>query len=187
MAVTDALLASGASFSRCRHYRYSLWRRWAKDRPLVMMIGLNPSTADARQDDPTIRRCIGFARDWGYGGLIVTNLFAFRATYPADLKSASNPIGPRNDAWIRRMAREVETIVAAWGNDGAWLHRSASVRQLLAGRLHCLRLNACGEPAHPLYLPAGLRPFAWWPASECDGRRGRSHQQQAGPEQAHHR
>lgn len=153
--------ASGANFSRCRHYRYTLWRRWDDERPLVMIIGLNPSTADARQNDPTIRRCIGFARDWGYGGLVVTNLFAFRATYRADLKAAADPVGPRNDVWIRRMASQVETIVAAWGNDGIWLDRSVRMRRMLAGRLHCLRLNACGEPAHPLYLPAGLTPMSW--------------------------
>ena len=152
---------SGANFSRCRRYRYTLWRRWDPEGPLVMIIGLNPSTADARQDDPTIRRCIGFARDWGYGGLVVTNLFAFRATYPADLKAAADPVGPRNDAWIRRMAGQVEIIVAAWGNDGLWLDRSERVQKMLAGRLHCLRLNAGGEPAHPLYLPAGLNPFVW--------------------------
>ena len=127
----------------------------------MMLIGLNPSTADARQDDPTIRRCIGFARDWNYGGLVVTNLFAFRATYPTDLKAAVDPIGPRNDVWIRRMARQVDMIVAAWGNDGAWLDRSVSLRRMLPGRLRCLRLNASGEPAHPLYLPAGLVPREW--------------------------
>lgn len=128
---------------------------------MVMLVGLNPSTADARSDDPTIRRCIGFARDWGYGGLVVTNLFAFRATYPIDLKAAPDPIGPRNDAWIRRMAGQVQNIVAAWGNHGAWLHRSDCIRRMLSGRLSVLRLNACGEPAHPLYLPAGLRPIDW--------------------------
>ncbi len=161
MALTIAQLGSGANFSRCRRYRYTLWRRWDLERPLVMIIGLNPSTADARHDDPTIRRCIGFARDWDYGGLVVTNLFAFRATYPADLKAAADPVGPRNDVWIRRMAGQVETIVAAWGNDGIWLDRSVRMRRMLAGRLHCLRLNACGEPAHPLYLPAGLAPREW--------------------------
>ena len=163
MAVTTAFSfsAAGANFSRCGRYRYTLWRRWDVDRPAVMIIGLNPSTADARQDDPTIRRCIGFARAWGYGGLVVTNLFAFRATYPVDLKAAADPVGPCNDAWIRRMARQVGIIVAAWGNDGAWLQRSARVRRMLAGRLHCLRLNAGGEPAHPLYLPARLAPRRW--------------------------
>ncbi len=152
---------SGANFSRCRRYRYTLWRRWDPERPLVMIIGLNPSTADACQDDPTIRRCIGFARVWGYGGLVVTNLFAFRATYPADLKAAVDPIGPRNDYWIRRMAGQVETIVAAWGNDGTWVGRSAQVQRMLRGRLHCLRINAGGEPSHPLYLPARLAPRPW--------------------------
>jgi len=156
--VTPACAESGANFSRCRRYRYTLWRRWDPARPAVMIIGLNPSTADARQDDPTIRRCIGFARDWGYGGLVVTNLFAFRATYPADLKAAADPVGPRNDAWIRRMAGQVEIVVAAWGNDGAWLNRSTRICRMFCDRLHCLRLNAGGEPAHPLYLPAGLRP-----------------------------
>ncbi len=154
-------VSAGANFSRCRRYRYTLWRSWDEKRPKVMIIGLNPSTADARNTDPTIRRCIGFSNDWGYGGLIVTNLFAFRATYPADLKAAVDPVGPRNDVWIRRMARQVETIVAAWGNDGAWLGRSARLRRMFAGRLHCIRLNACGEPAHPLYLPARLRPREW--------------------------
>ncbi len=153
--------ASGANFSRCCRFRYTLWRRWDPARPLVMIIGLNPSTADARQTDPTIRRCIGFARDWGYGGVVVTNLFAFRATYPADLKASIDPVGPRNDAWIRRMARQVSLIVAAWGNDGAWAGRSVHVQRMLRGRLHCLRINAGGEPAHPLYLPAGLAPQPW--------------------------
>lgn len=161
MALTIALLGSGANFSRCCSYRYTLWRRWDEERPAVMIIGLNPSTADARQDDPTIRRCIGFARDWGYGGLVVTNLFAFRATYPSDLKAAADPVGPRNDSWIRRMAGQVETIVAAWGNDGVWLDRSARVRRMLAGRLCCIKRNAGGEPAHPLYLPARLTPIEW--------------------------
>lgn len=155
------LLASGANFSRCRRFRYTLWRRWDADRPLAMIIGLNPSTADARRDDPTIRRCICFARDWGHGSLVVTNLFAFRATYPAELKAAADPVGPRNDLWIRRMAARADIIVAAWGNHGSWLGRSERVGRMLAGRLHCLRLTAAGQPAHPLYLPAGLEPVEW--------------------------
>lgn len=151
----------GARFSRCRRYRYTLWRCWDADLPPVMMIGLNPSTADARRNDPTIRRCINFARAWGYGGLMMTNLFAFRATYPKDLKAATDPIGPRNDYWIRRMAGQVDGIVAIWGNDGAWLDRSEHMRRSLSGRLQCLRLNASGEPAHPLYLPARMTPINW--------------------------
>ncbi len=153
--------ATGANFSRCRKFRYTLWRRWNDRQALVMMIGLNPSTADARRNDPTIRRAIGFARDWGHGGLIMTNLFAYRATYPTDLKATADPIGPRNDEWIRRASSQVDCIVAMWGNDGSWLGRSSRLKAMLSGRLQCLKLNAGGEPAHPLYLPALLRPRTW--------------------------
>jgi len=125
------------------------------------MIGLNPSTADAHRDDPTIRRCIGFARDWGAGGLVMTNLFAFRATYPTDLKKASDPVGPKNDAWIRRMAKSCSTVVAVWGNDGRWMNRSTQLRATLGRKLKVIRLNQGGEPAHPLYLPKSLKPSDW--------------------------
>lgn len=152
---------SGAHFSRCRRFRYALWREWKADGPKVLMIGLNPSTADATRNDPTIRRCIGFARDWGFGGVWVLNLFAYRATYPRDLKAAVDPVGPRNDAWIRRVARAVDRAVAVWGNHGAMLDRSARVRGMLGDRLEVIRLNAGGEPAHPLYLPRGLKPIRW--------------------------
>lgn len=154
-------MRSGAHFSRCRTWRYALWREWAHARARVMLIGLNPSTADAQRDDPTIRRCIGFARDWGFGGVWVLNLFAFRATFPGDLKAAEDPIGPRNDWWLRRVARRCDRIVAVWGNDGRFLDRSARVQGMLDGRLEVIRLNASGEPAHPLYLPKTLRPGPW--------------------------
>jgi len=154
-------MKSTAHFSRCGQYRYALQRQWSRDLPAVLMIGLNPSTADATNNDPTIRRCIGFARDWGFGGVWVLNLFAFRATHPSDLKAAVDPVGPRNDHWIRRMARSVDRLVAVWGNDGAFLDRSARVRAMLGDRLAVIRLNAGGEPAHPLYLPRGLKPMRW--------------------------
>ena len=152
---------SGAHFSRCRSFRYALWREWDVDGPKVLMIGLNPSTADASRNDPTIRRCIGFARQWGFGGVWVLNLFAYRATYPADLRAAPDPVGPRNDEWIRRVARKVDRAVAVWGNDGGFMQRSTRVRAMLGDRLEVIRLNAGGEPAHPLYLPAHLCPVAW--------------------------
>lgn len=154
-------MASGARFSRCRRFRYALWRQWDMERPSVMLIGLNPSTADAHRNDPTIRRCIGFARDWGYGGVRVLNLFAFRATYPSDLKAARDPIGPRNDEWLQRDAGRCARVVACWGNDGAFQDRSAGVRAMLGKRLDVIRINASGEPAHPLYLPKKLRPRPW--------------------------
>lgn len=152
---------AGARFSRCRRFRYALWREWDTGLSKVMMIGLNPSTADAEKNDPTIRRCIGFARDWGFGGVWVLNLFAFRATYPGDLRAAVDPVGPRNDEWIRRVARDVKRVVAVWGNDGTFLDRSTRVRSMLGDRLEVIRLNAGGQPAHPLYLPNGLQPVKW--------------------------
>lgn len=149
-----------ARFSRCRRYRYALWREWDDALPAVMFLALNPSTADHRRDDPTIRRCIGFARDWGFGRLCVANLFAFRATRPEDLKAAADPVGPRNDLWLHRLCGEVELVVAGWGNHGAFMDRATQVRTRMHG-LHYLRLNRSGEPAHPLYLPRSLRPLPW--------------------------
>ncbi len=154
-------MKAGANFSRCRAFRYALSREWDASGPRLMLIGLNPSTADARNNDPTIRRCIGFARDWGFGRVHVLNLFAYRATYPSDLKAAPDPIGPRNDRWLRRLAGDCDRVVACWGNDGAFLGRSLRVREMLGERLEVIRLNASGEPAHPLYLPKTLTPIPW--------------------------
>ena len=81
-------MKSGAIFSSCRKYRYALWRNWDETKPCVMIIGLNPSTADENENDPTITRCINFAKSWGYGGVCVTNLFAYCATVPSDMKAS---------------------------------------------------------------------------------------------------
>lgn len=110
-------MVRGAKLSDDRLYRYGLWRKW-DDRPKVMFIGLNPSTADEVEDDPTIRRCIGFANSWGYGGIVVANLFGFRATDPTALQKATDPIGPENDEWLYRLADEAALVVGAWGNGG---------------------------------------------------------------------
>ncbi|MGI9331693.1 MAG: DUF1643 domain-containing protein [Gammaproteobacteria bacterium] len=150
-----------ARFSRCRCYRYALWRCWGAGGQ-VLFVMLNPSTADARDDDPTIRRCSALARDWGFGSLAVANLFAFRATRPAVLKRASDPVGPRNDGWIARLCGEADLVVAAWGNHGAYAGRAARVRSTLS-RPHHLGLNKTGEPAHPLYRPRHTRPREWEP------------------------
>lgn len=146
-----------AQLSNCRQYRYALWRTWDEQKPRVMFIGLNPSTADETLDDPTLKRCMQFARDWGYGGVCIANLFAFRATQPEDMKRAKDPIGPDTDQWLQRLAEECQIIIAAWGNDGRFLQRSQQVRLLLSD-LHYLRMNKSGEPAHSLYLPASLQP-----------------------------
>src|SRR5262245_38555366 len=94
-----------AVFSPCRKYRYSLTRIWDAERPNVMFVGLNPSTADDQVDDPTVRRCIGFARKWRFGGMIIVNLFAYRSTDPNRLQEILDPVGPENDEHIAATAR----------------------------------------------------------------------------------
>jgi hypothetical protein len=149
-----------AHLSACRTYRYALWRRWGTG-PYAMFIGLNPSTADETNDDPTIRRCIAFARSWGFDALCMTNLFAYRATDPADMKKAGGAaIGWENDHTLTTLARGAGVVVAAWGAHGTHKRRDQSVR-LLVPDLHYLRLTKDGHPGHPLYLPATLRPVKW--------------------------
>ena len=144
--------------SRCGRYRYALWRTWERSRPRLVFICLNPSVADADRDDPTLVRCMGFARNWGYGGVVTANLFAWRATDPRALKRATDPVGPYNDRWLRRLTRDAPRVVAAWGNGGDYLDRANTVRRRIGG-LYCLRLTANDQPAHPLYLPAHLTAF----------------------------
>jgi hypothetical protein len=152
-------MEGSACFSACRRYRYSLWRRWGPG-PAVMVVGLNPSTADAIHNDPTIRRCLGFARAWGYGALCMTNLFAYRALDPARLKRVKDPIGAENDHSLQQLARGAALILAAWGNHGGLHGRDLVVRGLLP-ELHILGLTRMGQPRHPLYLPRGLQPQLW--------------------------
>jgi len=141
-----------AGFSRCRRYRYWLHRRWSDD-PGVVFIGLNPSAADAQRDDPTLRRIMGFARDWGFGQVTVVNLFAWRAKQPAMLRQIADPVGPRNDYWLRRLTRSVEPVVVAWGNDGSYRGRDRTVLRMLAAPL-CLGVTTAWSPRHPLYAKA---------------------------------
>jgi hypothetical protein len=155
--------ASGASFSRCRKWRYLLWRRWS-DGPVANFLMLNPSTADEVQLDPSCTRARNYAAQWRYGALVVTNLFGWRATDPGDMKAARDPVGRGNDAAILQAARSADLVVCAWGNHGLHGGRSSCIIDCLrkAGvNLHVLRLNAGGEPAHPLYLPGTLAPVPW--------------------------
>jgi hypothetical protein len=141
-----------AIFSKDRIYRYSLYRElefWYERQ--VMFIGLNPSTADEINDDPTVRRCIGFARKWGFSRMCMTNIFAFRATDPAVMLAAADPVGPENDKVLRECANKSNLIVAAWGNYGTYRQRAQRVREILPG-LQCLGKTKIGQPKHPLYL-----------------------------------
>ncbi len=156
-----------AVISDCGAYRYRLSRmtdcplRWVKR---ICWIMLNPSTADEVNDDPTIRRILGFSSSWGYTHVEVVNLYALRATDPAALCSHPDPIGPLNDTWIRDMSASADVTVAAWG-----AHKMASgdrvqkVWNAAAHNLWCLGVTKRGAPRHPLYLPKTAQLEGWMP------------------------
>ena len=159
---------SGAIFSECEKYRYVLWRRWdlLDPEPVYMaFIGLNPSTADETENDPTVRRCINFAKREGYQGLYMLNLFAYRATDPRVMKMRDDPIGKDNDDVIAAHVEDAGKTVACWGVDGAFQNRDkrvASLRRLISGAktrtigelFWALGTTKDGHPRHPLYLPS---------------------------------
>ena len=139
-------------------YRYELSRSWDTDKPYVMFIMLNPSTADGGKDDPTIRRCINFAKSWGYGGIHVGNLYAYRSTNPKDLKKVANPWGPDNDIHLILMAGRSEIIICAWGNNSGV---PARIWEIFSNsRLYYIEKSVNGTPKHPLYLKGNLTPKA---------------------------
>ncbi len=150
-----AALQNPAFFSPCRQYRYLLMRRISLDEPTCLFIMLNPSTADETQDDPTIRRCMGYARRWGFGVLAVANIFAWRATDPRALyKRGLEPIGPDNDSVIETVAAEADKVICAWGNHGLLYQRGRRVGELTdfaKDKRYHLGLTNDGHPRHPLY------------------------------------
>jgi hypothetical protein len=157
------LTPSGAKFSRCRKWRYLLWRKWG-DGPVANFLMLNPSTADEVKLDPSCTRARNYAEQWKCGALVVTNLFGWRATAPEEMKAARDPVGRGNDRAIVEAAASADLVVCAWGNHGLHRERAQGVTELLqeAGiKLHALRMNGCGQPAHPLYLPGTLVPQRW--------------------------
>lgn len=134
-------------------YRYTLLRRWLFGKGRCLFIMLNPSTADAINDDPTVRRCISFAKQWEFKELMVTNIFAFRATDPAEMKAHPAPIGPENNAYILKAVGEADRIVAAWGVHGSHLNRGMQVLEMLKGKdVKCLGTTKDGQPRHPLMV-----------------------------------
>jgi hypothetical protein len=155
---------SGADFSPDRKFRYTLWRIWGKQ-PVVNFLCLNPSTADEVKNDPTVERCERRARMWGYGGLLVTNIFALRSTDPKALYECEDPIGPENDAAILACAKQAGMVICAWGNHGKFMKRGQQVRKMLESNgidLHYLKLSATtGEAYHPLYVAYHVQPKLW--------------------------
>lgn len=163
---SSLFVQSSASFDPTETYRYTLWRRWAPELPDVAWIMLNPSTADAYVLDPTIKRCVSFSKAWGFGGLVVVNLFALRSTDPKALYKHADPVGPGNDAAIVEALSYVSLVMAAWGVHGKYSRRGADVMKLIENievrldvkyprpPLECLGVSKDGFPRHPLYLPS---------------------------------
>lgn len=144
----------GAIFDAGGRYRYALWRAWSADYPRIAFIMLNPSTADEQRNDPTIRRCIGFARAWQFGSLEVVNLFAYRVTNARELLKVDDPVGEENNRFLIQAIEQCSTVVVGWGTRGALLGRDRQVMELLACRenVYCLGLTKNGQPRHPLYV-----------------------------------
>lgn len=165
---------SGATFSPCMQYRYSLWRWLASDYTVfgqqgepklprsVAYVACNPSTADEMADDPTVTRCINRSIEMGFDRFYMLNIFAFRSTDPKDMKAAIEPVGIENDEMIRQVVSECSMVVAAWGAHGRYRDRASKVLELLKDvDLYALRITKTGQPQHPLYLPSKLKPTLW--------------------------
>ncbi len=151
------------------NYRYLLGRMWNPQTPRVVFVMLNPSTADHRHDDKTLKKCIHFAQSWGYGSLDVVNLFAYRTSNPGELHQVPDPVGAKNNYYIVKGINRAEKIVLAWGNHGNFGQRDQEVLQLISGQLifehkpvYCLGYTKLGNPRHPRDLPlnSSLVPFA---------------------------
>lgn len=161
--------AGNAVFSPCGRYRYFLQRRWSETGGIAVWIMLNPSQADSSRDDPTVRRCMSFSRQWGYGAMIAVNLYALCATDPDDLSHEENAVGVENDAHLTMACREAGRdgggrgpVVAAWGRHPLARARAGEALRLVGSGIHCLGTTADGSPRHPLYVPCAqpLVPYA---------------------------
>jgi hypothetical protein len=168
-ATVPLLFADGASqgavLSFDGRYRYRLWRAWESGAlSSVVFLMLNPSTADADVDDPTIRKCIGFAKRWSFRRLEVVNLFAWRATNPKEVLRVEEPVGRENDQTILERCLAAEWVIAAWGSEKFAVQRARLVTASLTGagiHLRCLRKSKDGHPWHPLYVPYGTMPITY--------------------------
>jgi len=145
-----------ATISDCGKYRYDLHRCWNPDGPNVVFVMLNPSTADASLDDPTVRRVMSFAMGLDYGSVTIVNLFAMRATYPRELKFSDDPVGPLNDSYVSRACTGTDKVVCAWGTNGSLFERHNEVMEWLPllAPTFALHINMDGSPKHPLYIGA---------------------------------
>ena len=158
------LMKKGAVIDKTGFYRYSLWREWDIDKSKIVFIMLNPSKADASMDDPTLRRCISFAKSWDYGSLIVVNLFAYRSSSPLELRQVDDPVGKQNDRYLKKAIKLADRVVVAWGNNGKLMQRDRLVLELLSKlniQPHCLGITKSGYPHHPLYVLWSKQPSVY--------------------------
>lgn len=162
MITADKYSQKSAELSDCGKYRYALFRAWDINLPQVAFVGLNPSTADAELDDPTINKCVAYAKNWGFGSIVMLNLFAFRSTDPSQLYQQADPVGSENDHYLTKYGLDGDIVVAAWGNHGVFQGRHQTVIEMLKPKLNYLKLNQTGQPAHPLYLKGDLKPTKWF-------------------------
>lgn len=151
-----AYLQARAEVSQCGQYRYALWRSWQPSGRTLLFVGLNPSTADGHRDDPTLRRCVGFAKRLGFGTLAVGNLFAYRSADPGELRNVDDPVGPDNEHWLARLLTAADMVLVGWGSAPIAALRSREVLSAVE-QVFCLGLTAGGAPRHPLYLRADSR------------------------------
>lgn len=150
---------SSALFSECGFYRYRLERQWDPLKGAVGFLMLNPSIADASIIDPTLRRCISFAKSWGFGGVIIGNLFALRSPKPKLIYGHADPVGPENDRHLGEISECCDLVVCAWGRHGAYLDRARDASRMLEpSKLYALDVTAGGQPSHPLYLSSKTVP-----------------------------
>lgn len=150
-------MKTSAIISPCEQYRYELRRIWDETKPLVLFVCLNPSTTDAKIEDNTSRVCINYSMRWGYGGLLIGNLFAYRSTDLSAIYKTLDPIGPVNDYWLQKLQDEASLVVCAWGDTGSFKNRDRDVLKFLKAP-HCLVKLKSGRPGHPLYKNANLKP-----------------------------
>ena len=153
MSIVGTTIYRRAVFSECGKYRYRIFRTWDISKNGVLFILLNPSTADENKDDPTVRRCMGFAYKWGYGWLEIRNLFALRSTNPKMLYKSNDPIGPDNSLFYDD--DQFDKIVLAWGNHGKLKGRGDAVMKMMVDRgqpAYYFSLTKTYQPIHPLYV-----------------------------------
>lgn len=159
------MIESSAIISDCLNYRFLLTRKWETNlfnefSGDICFIMLNPSTADSNIDDPTLRRCINFSKNWGFSTLRIVNLFAYRASNPDILKKINNPIGEHNDNYIINAATNSNKTIIAWGNNGNLFDRANSVLELLSEKKinsFAIQLTNSNQPKHPLYIKKDIK------------------------------